>query len=193
MSEQTIPALSEDFITNNMQSDIQLWEKALTQETDETLTKTVTLPYGIGVYSLTFERPASGEQRRFAAATWAESIRTAINDVIGEDAVTARAAQAPARSSESNDSINSSGGTGAHTEAGGTQAVEGSVPSLGGFADHATECSYRLDAIRDEIMRTQKKLADLKKEQRALSAYMEVINAQENDNQEQFVFEEETT
>lgn len=160
-----------------LQSDFKLWELADTAEEDGVVSKTLSLPHGIGEYTLRFEGINSADKRRAAATLWGESIRSAVADAISEESVTARAAQRAAYRVEDDDreSDSSESSDREPAEVSGAEAVPSSsedIDSIG--ADPAN----RLDALRGAIGHHEKRLRELRLEVKALEAYMEVINAQ---------------
>jgi hypothetical protein len=161
------------------QSDFKLWESASTVEEGSVITKTLDLPYGIGEVTLGFEGVKDAAGRRNAAGVWGQAVRDAIDNAVGEESVSARAAQKAARVSTDD------GGYGGPSEPRQDDArqeevpAEEAVPTLGGPSTLSTEPSNRLDELRDFRNQLAKRIKGLDLEIKALQAYVEVMNAQE--------------
>jgi hypothetical protein len=84
-----------------MNSDYKLWSKAESQELPGgRVVKTLNLPWGIGDVVVTLEGLNDAGKRRDAVGSYGEYIRGVIEEAISEDAVTARAQQAAARTKQ---------------------------------------------------------------------------------------------
>lgn len=167
-----------------MQSDNKLWERSSTVEEGGVLTKSIELPHGIGLFTISFEGVKDAAGRRNAAGIWGESIRDAVNDAIGDEAVTARAAQRAATISEDTGGIISSSGS--NTLRPEQVSQEEAVPTLSTIATGGAASSDRLHellahraALEGTVEDTLKRIKGLDLEIKALEAYMEVMNAQE--------------
>ena len=166
------------------QSDFKLWERANTEEDGIVITKSLHLPYGIGEFTLGFEGVKDAAGRRNAAGVWGQAVRDAIDDAIGEDSVTARAAQKAPRVSEGD---GGHGGLGQPNpyDAGQEEVPEKeAIPSFSGAAAGSTAAGDRLDALRRERDGCAKRIKGLDIEIKALQAYVEVMNAQEVSDEE---------
>lgn len=91
--------LSKREIIDVMQSDMKLWDMAETEESAPgTVVKTLNLPLGIGEYTVTIEGLKDAGKKRDALASYGAHIRGLIKERIDDEAITARAKAAAARS-----------------------------------------------------------------------------------------------
>jgi len=167
-----------------LQSDMKLWDIAekTTNDKGQLIVKTE-LPHGIGEFVITFEGVTNGLKRRAAAEQWAANIRGAIDEAVGDEAVTARAEQAAARAG---------GDAGELSPATGNDR-DGSTPIPDSASVQAHE--EHADPVGEDIPSRYARLSGehaaliarqrvIERELKALTAYMEVINAQSEDTEE---------
>ena len=160
-----------------LQSDFSLWEQSQTLDEDEKgLTKTVMLPYNIGQFTIRFEGINNAETRRGAVAAWGDSIRDAVETAIGEESVSARAAQKAARASYDDGGDGGLGSPDTHDAREEAvvekEAVQASIspPTL------SAEPSDRLNELIGFRNDLTKRIKGLDLEIKALTAYVEVLN-----------------
>lgn len=161
-----------------MNSDFKLWERAATEDHGGgKLTKTLTLPWGIGEVSVTLEGMTDAGKRRNAVSGYGEYIRGLIDEATNDEAVTARAKAAAARieSADSKDSNGIGGGPRVHIE-----------PPVQEKPDEEAEQAYKVDvedsgrfretlvAKRSEI---QNELNQLERRNRQLRTELLGVNA----------------
>ena len=165
-----------------VQSDNKLWENAETIDTGNgTLTKTLFLPHGIGQFSLTFEGVHDAAGRRNASGVWGESVRYAVEEAIGDEAVSSRAAQAAALAGTDTSRILSSDGS--NTLRSEPVPSQEAIPTLGEAPTSGATPSDRLHelvayraTLEDLITEAHKRLKGLDREVKALEAYKEIMN-----------------
>jgi hypothetical protein len=174
--------LNEVELREIIQSDFKLWEMSETKVEGTNIVKTITLPHGIGEFSLTFEGVHDAKSRRGAVEYWGAAIRDAVDNVISDEAVEARAAQALARNRE-RDSVADD----RPVRSGDTAGVDGPETKVDQAPDKGPEETFtligaspadiagRLDAIRGEQQRLRERLIELEQEGRGLVAYLEAI------------------
>lgn len=163
-----------------IQSDFKLWEKADTVQDGGTITKRLVLPHGIGDFQISFEGVNNAEGRRNAAAVWGDAVRNEVDNKIGDESVTARAAQRAAQAGEDTSRYTGPGEPDKDDAGPEEVSAKDSVQTHGEVATFSTDPSDRYD----ELVRYRGQLADKIKgldiEIKALGAYMEVLNAQED-------------
>ena len=161
--------MNEREIMGIMQSDMQLWEQAVTTDEGEgVITKTLDLPWGIGPFNVTLEGMTNAEKRRAAVASFGETIRAAINDKIGDEAITARANQAVA-------TVRAAGGVDYNDQV--VQPYNDPVvqPSAQVVLPTANDILDRINEIKDYIAYTKKALTLEERELRALVAFRDAL------------------
>jgi hypothetical protein len=158
--------MNEDFYSR-MQSDENMWNMAEISQEDGRTVRIVQVPFGVGPIGVAYEE-GDVNQRRSAHAELGAQIRAAVEDKIGEDAVTARAEQAAAKASYDADNI--------LVDSGGDNRASG----VGVIASGPEAVARRRGWVQDEIERVAKNLDALRGELRGLDAYVEVMNAQED-------------
>ena len=103
-----------------MNSDFKLWERAVDTELGGgKMAKTLTLPWGIGEYTVTMEGMNNAEQRRNAVSEYGKHIRYVIDERTNDEGIVGRAQVAAARTEQddSEDSVGSDRGVGVRDEA----------------------------------------------------------------------------
>lgn len=158
-------------------SDFKLWEAAKTTEAGGVLTKEVDLPYGIGLFVLNFQGVEDATTRRNAAAMWGQAIRDEIENTIGNDAVTASAAQ---RTALLGGDDGEDGGPSKPYQDDAEAAEVDEEEAVSTFSTPATfsaNPSRRLDELRRARDGHAKAARAIDLEVQALTAYMEVMNA----------------
>jgi hypothetical protein len=169
--------MNETELRSILHSDFKLWARADTEEDGSTLTKTIELPYNIGTFTLSFKGINNAEGRRNAAGIWGVSIREAVENAIGEESVTARAAQRAAQVSEDDGTHGGLGQPDPNVPKGEATSLTEAVPALSPLAEISTDPSSRLDELRRARDGHRKAAKALDLEISALTAYMEVMNA----------------
>ena len=163
--------MNENELNAILHSDMKLWEAAEDVPSASGITKKLELPYGIGPFEITFEGISNAEERRAALVTWGVHVRGAIEEAVGDEAVTARAAQSPARLREE-----------ASRDVGGanTDGVRNQVPQASGQEAVATPNVFALgpEAVRDRVDEINSTIRRLRAELAGLNAYLEVMDAQ---------------
>ncbi len=189
--------LNEVELREIVQSDMKLWEKSDTQVDGTSVTKTLTLPYGIGDFSITFEGVHDAKTKRGAVEYWGEAVREAVNDVISDEAVEARAAQAAARNSE-RDGASDAESVPA-TDSPGVVRKEKQVdqaPDKGAeeaftlLGASPADVASQLDSIRREQQRLRDRLLELEQQGRGLVAYLDAIGGVNERTSEETIIEE---
>jgi len=174
--------MTPDSLRSILNSDFKLWESADTVEEGKTVTKTMDLPYGIGEFSLTFEGIGDAGGRRNAAGIWGEAVRNEVENKISDASVTARAAQKAALSGANDGGDRTSDGG----FAGGSEAVS-DTKTVSAFSPPSTlaaDPDRRLHELRDYFSSLRGESRRVEREIKALTAYMEVLNAQEDQTEE---------
>lgn len=159
-----------------MNSDMKLWERAETETKDSnsTVKKSLDLPHGIGLYSITFTGVTDAEKRRSAMQQWGDFVRAEVQNRIDDEAVSARAAQRAAKVSEDASRRDAEHGGGASGAASvpNTEAVPAHEPnpftSREAAASRINECRGRIDYYTAQ-------LEELRLEMKALTAFAEVM------------------
>jgi len=163
-----------------MQSDMKLWDKASTEEVGPgKVVKTLDLPYGIGEYSVTLEGLNDADKRRSALASYGAHIRQIVKERIDDEAVTARAKAAAARSEQvdSGDSI--------LVDPQGVPVAQRKTPPVQGTSgaheedaeedgDLGEALAAKGTALRERIGRAEDNLAKWKKELAMIEAALDV-------------------
>ena len=160
-----------------IQSDFKLWENSETEVVGDTIKKTIHLPHGIGEFSISFGGITNATGRRNAAAMWGESIREEVDNAIGDEAVTARAAQRAAYSSEDDGAHGGPSEPNQDVPKGEAILDEEAIQALGKPTTFSTDPSCRLDELRAARDGHKEAASALDLEIKALTAYMEVMNA----------------
>lgn len=170
-------------LRNILNSDFKLWEQAHTAEDGAVITKSLDLPYGIGVLQQSFEGVNNAEGRRNAAVIWGEIVREAVDDAIGEESVSARAAQASSRVSP--DDGGDGGPSIPNPYYAGEEALfaEGPVQTLGEATEGSATAGSRLNDLRRQRSEYARRIRGLDLEIKALQAYVEVIDEAKKDAQ----------
>jgi hypothetical protein len=166
-----------------LQSDMALWDRAekSTNDKGQLVVKTE-LPHGIGEFVITFEGVTNAIQRRAAAEQWAANIRAAISDIISEESVTARAQQALARTGGDSDQLHALSGFDREfakeiPDGPTVQTHEEQVDALG------QDPASRLAGLRRLCDQYTLNIRSMRREIEALTAYVEVMNA-DKENEE---------
>ena len=155
-----------------MSSDFKLWESATSEDLGNgSVAKTITLPWGIGEYTVTMEGMNDANKRRAAVGAFGEHIRGVINDRINDEAITGRAqvAAAKAEPPDSGDSDSLSGELGVlyaplqETDDEDTEETrQGNAQSAANFGDdltiRRTEVNGRINRLTDELTRLRREL-----------------------------------
>ena len=169
--------MNEEQLREILQSDFKLWEAASTTMVGadaDRLVKEIDLPYDIGLFSVTFEGVKDATSRRDAVAQFAATVRNEIDNRIGEAAVTARAAQRPSRVGSVYGELSGIDGE----CAGRAEAIPDTeaVPTSGAnpFAS-GDDPVARLDALREEFGVCVARTTVIRREVRALEAYIAVM------------------
>lgn len=157
-------------------SDFQLWEAASTIEDEGVLTKEIDLPYGIGSFVLNFQGVDDATGRRNAAAMWGQAIRDIVDETIGDEAVTARAAQRAALTGEDDGAYGGPSESYPDDAKGEEILNEEAVQASGIPTTFSANPSNRLDELRGARDAHTKAARQLDREIAALTAYMEVMN-----------------
>lgn len=160
-----------------LQSDMKLWDAAITTEEDgSALTKVLDLPYGIGHTEVRLEGITDGAKRRDAVQSFGNYIRGVVEDAIGEESVTARAAQAAARVSEETDS-----GVDGRGQLSGPEAAQEdgqvTVPAFDVITSGHSDPSHRLADLKRGVIHAKAYIDKATREIAALEAYEEIMNA----------------
>ena len=93
--------MTEQEVLDMMNSDYKLWSKASDKELGNgVVAKTITLPWGIGEYTINMEGMDDANKRRAAVNAYGEHIRGIVNERIDDTAITSRAQVAAARSEQ---------------------------------------------------------------------------------------------
>lgn len=168
--------MNEQELNEVLQSDIRLWEVADTvQHPDGAVTKTLDLPYGIGVTEVRLEGMTDGIKRKAAFESYGNYIRGLVHEQTDDGAIQARAEAAAARSKQDNrtDSLLVDRG-GAPLTADTPSDVPGAEEPYGGHADGnaglgATLIAQRT-ALAAKVGRAEANLATWRRELKALDA-----------------------
>ena len=177
--------MNEEALREILQSDFKLWEAASTNllaGASNRLVKEIDLPYDIGPFSVTFEGVKDAASRRDAVAEFAATVRNEIDNRIGEAAVTARAAQRPSRVGSITSELH--GPDGPHPFVSEAMAGPKAIPAYGqGSFTISDDPVTRLDELREEYGVCTARATAIKREIRALEAYVQVME-EEADAQE---------
>ena len=170
-----------------MSSDFKLWERAEEEQLGGgKVAKTLTLPWGIGSYTVELEGLNDAGKRRSAVSAYGEHIRGVINERINDDAITSRAKAAAARSelasSEDSDSVSADEGlrdTAVPTEAvpGADEAHEADVEE---DVDFGASLAARRVEVSEGIDRLTGQLDRLCKELRGIDAAIKAMAEEED-------------
>ena len=158
-----------------LQSDFKLWEASSTTEDGDTLVKSVLLPHGIGQFELSFTGVTNGASRKAAMEVWGATIRDAVDNAVGDEAVTARAAQAAALAGAPTDTIYA--GRGASTRGPEKVSDKETVPAHESLVIPSGDTiSDLIDGVRTRIADNKKALDRDSRELRALLAFKEALD-----------------
>ena len=174
--------MNEEDLREILQSDFKLWEAASTTLADDVtdrLVKEIDLPYDIGLFSVTFEGVKDATSRRDAVAQFAATVRNEIDNRIGEAAVTARAAQRPSRVGSIYGQL--TGIDGDSTSGRSPLPDAQTVPAYGqGSFTISDDPGTRLDELREEYGVCLARATTIKREVKALEAYVAVMQEEED-------------
>jgi hypothetical protein len=155
-----------------MNSDFKLWEYAADEDLGNgTIAKTITLPWGIGEYTVNMEGMNDAIKRRGAVSAYGEHIRGVINERINDESITSRA-QAAAAEPEPIDSGYGDGVSGrlgvldetvqAEPDEEAKEAHQGTVEGTSSFGDDLVAERAKVDAriggLTDDLARLCKQL-----------------------------------
>lgn len=172
--------MNERDLRGILQSDFQLWERSETVEDGGMVTKIISLPHGIGDFRLTFEGINNAQGRLSAVGIWGQSIRDAVNDAVGDEAVSARAAQKAARVGPDDGNYGGLSESDPYDAGAVPVPAQETVSPLSEPATLSTDTSNRIDELRRFRVECAKRIKGLDLEIKALSAYLEVMNAQQD-------------
>lgn len=176
--------MDADKLRGILNSDFKLWSEASTAVDEGVVTKTILLPHGIGEFTLVFEGADNAQGRRNAAGIWGKSIRDAVDNAVGEESVSARAAQGAARTSTNDGDDGRRSSTDAHDAAAATILAAEAVSTFGEVTSSYAVACDKLDGYTRRRNEAAKLIKGLDLEIKALQAYMEVMNAQEVQDKE---------
>jgi hypothetical protein len=171
--------MTKSEIMSILQSDMKLWDSAATTDMgDGTLIKTLDLPFGLGETTITLEGLTNGLKRRSAVEQYGGYIRGLIEECINDEAITARAQQAAAKTSEDTSPIYV--GHEADRPERAEVPREEAVSSYGQALIPSREnTDSRIDEIERFIRSSEAEISLCRRELLALQAYREAMYAPE--------------
>ena len=164
-----------------MQSDMKLWDTAKKQVKGNKVEVTLDLPLGIGEHTVTLEGMDNAQGKRNAVGAYGEYIRGLIDEQINDEAVTARAKAAAARSEpdDSPDGFGVDPNAGVQHAAGEAEAVQATGEthqgSDEGHADFGTTLIARESALRARVERAEANITSWNKELVGVVAALEAM------------------
>lgn len=170
-----------------MHSDFKLWERATSEDLGEgVVAKTITLPWGIGEYTVNMEGMNDANKRREAVAAFGNHIRDVIEERIDDEAITSRAQAAAARAKQDDSGHRNADSqlVGIYDEAiqetdaeDSTEAHQGTVEGTSSFGD---DFAADRAAINGRINELTRDLARLCRQLRGIDAAIAAMK--ENDD-----------
>lgn len=159
--------MNENEFRSIMFSDQKLWDFAeTTDETPNSLTKSINVPWGIGTIDVTLEGTNNASGRRAAFEGFGNYIRDLIKERTSDESVTARAKQSDVRDAEL--SLEQPNPLQIPDTFASTNIAEASSP---------TAIANRADLVENKITRLVQTLEELRLELKGLNAFLEVYDA----------------
>lgn len=168
--------LSKREIIDLMQSDMKLWDRAETNDMGGgKITKSLNLPFGIGECVVTLEGLKDAGKKREAVGSYGAYIRGLVREQIDDEAVSARAASAAARSkyASSGDSVlvdPSGSPVPTSQEEVVEEAGQSHEEDATSDADFGESLAARGASLRDRIERTEADLTKWRRELKGIDA-----------------------
>jgi hypothetical protein len=173
----------------DMQSDMKMWDLATTSVEGTTITKSLTLPWGIGEVTINFEGVKNAQGKRAAVEMWGSHVRELVKERIDDEAVTRRAQlQAASRTEEAIEAVGEDnsgripegspeGGPAGPTSSPGIvpEAVPPHAEDGKEFISSGAGFAARRSELRGYIQRAESNLARARKELAAIEAALAVM------------------